>query len=150
MVAKRFYDSKKYLSFRQQDFLLRREYPSFNLVELPRSEVYIKWIGKIKPNVFSREYEIEITCKKNSIIPIVKILSPKLINKYGKIPHIYNNTKGLCLFYPYDEKDKVWTPQKPITLIIPWISKWITFYEIFAITGKWYGGGVEHDGKKNC
>ncbi|MDR1087483.1 MAG: hypothetical protein LBL16_04560 [Endomicrobium sp.] len=27
-------------------------------------------------------------------------------------------------------------------MIIPWISLWLIFYEIFEITGEWTGGGI--------
>jgi hypothetical protein len=32
--------------------------------------------------------------------------------------------------------------------IIPWLSLWLTFYEMWRVTGEWDGGGITHDGSK--
>jgi len=31
--------------------------------------------------------------------------------------------------------------------IMPWISEWLYYYEIWPVTGEWYGGGI-HPGRK--
>ena len=28
--------------------------------------------------------------------------------------------------------------------IIPWAIEWLKYYELWRITGKWLGGGIEH------
>jgi len=33
-----------------------------------------------------------------------------------------------------------------VQTIIPWMSEWLYFYEIWLCCGKWLGGGIEHSG----
>jgi hypothetical protein len=47
----------------------------------------------------------------------------------------------LCLYRPHRRE---WTPAMMIAnTIIPWISEWLYFYELWLVTGEWLGGG-EH------
>ena len=78
-------------------------------------------------------------------LPKIEVISPdlKLIKK--KPPHVYTDN-DLCLFYP---KNKEWTKYDYISdKIIPWISTWLYFYEIWDITGEWLGGG-KHPGSND-
>ena len=60
------------------------------------------------------------------------------INEYSKIL--------LCLTY-YDN-DK-WDSSIPLTRsYIPWAIEWTEFYELWLLTGKWYGRGIHPGGKK--
>jgi hypothetical protein len=33
---------------------------------------------------------------------------------------------------------------KIATTIIPWLSLWLYYYEVWHATGEWMGGGIEH------
>ena len=33
------------------------------------------------------------------------------------------------------------------TTIVPWLSLWLYYYEIWLATGSWQGGGVDHEPK---
>jgi hypothetical protein len=139
------YCIKKPLTTYQQQIAMASEYPCFTLKDSTgRGNGTITWEGRIRPSPLSSEYLVQIKYTVCERTPAVQVLSPKLITKHGELPHIYPSTGNLCLFYKYDNYDKIWAPEKPITLIVPWISSWLIFYEIFEITGKWEGGGIEH------
>lgn len=59
----------------------------------------------------------------------------------GKIPHTYAPDEP-CLFYPSPSS---WRPDMKLSdTIVPWLSLWLTFYEMWRVTGEWYGGGISH------
>jgi hypothetical protein len=63
----------------------------------------------------------------------------------GKIPHTYAPTEP-CLFYPGRAS---WRSDMKLShTIIPWLSLWLTFYEMWRATGEWYGGGISHGAVK--
>lgn len=100
----------------------------------------------------SAKYVIKIVIYKTGKFQAF-IVKPKIKKCKGQNPpHIYkSNSKWnaikqeydelcLCLYLPdsgeYNTKDKL------IENIISWAIKWTEFYEIWLLTGKWYGGGV--------
>ena len=97
-------------------------------------------IGDITPQPLSDTYSVKITY--NAIIdPMVSVISPNLLLIPGaaKLPHVYPGDK-LCLHYPgYHE----WTKKMYIAdKIIPWISLWLFYYELWHATEEWQGGGI--------
>jgi len=74
--------------------------------------------------------------------PKAYVLSPSLrsYDEKIKIPHIYENDGPRpCLFLPDNNE---WTGNKLIAeTIIPWLSLWLFYYEIWLSTGKWLGEG---------
>jgi len=122
----------------QQVNAIRTKYPtwkvSFNSFEL-------KALGILQPTSRSEAYTVEI--KFHILKPIqVRVISPILSkNEKGEnIPHMYSQ-ENLCLYMPkYDE----FTRKMYISdTIIPWISLWLYYYEIWHTTNEWLGGG-EH------
>jgi hypothetical protein len=122
----------------QQVNAIRTKYPtwkvSFNSFEL-------KALGILQPTSRSEAYTVEI--KFHILKPIqVRVISPILSkNEKGEnIPHMYSQ-ENLCLYMPkYDE----FTRKMYISdTIIPWISLWLYYYEIWHATNEWLGGG-EH------
>ena len=96
-------------------------------------------VGELKPTDLSQKYKVRITYKLDES-PRIKILGPPLENnsKDEKPPHLY---KGdfLCLYYP---KFNEWNRNNKIAeFIIPWISLWLFYYEVWLTTNKWFGGG---------
>lgn len=70
---------------------------------------------------------------KNDIIPH---------NYYTKYISDKNQIVQLCLFYP---KRKEWQRYMYIAdTIVPWAIEWIYYYEMWRITGEWYGGGIHN------
>lgn len=94
----------------------------------------------MRPDSLCREYKVEV--RYTGGIPEVKVLDPPLQRHAGssRIPHMYKQQR-LCLYHPnYGD----WTPSKLLAdTIVPWISEWLYYYEIWLVTGHW-GGGGEH------
>lgn len=94
--------------------------------------------GTLRPSSLCDEYKIEIYYQTGTP-PKVYIISPKI--EYNDEIHLYYD-RSLCLYYP---KDMPWG--KHIMLadtIIPWISEWIIFYELWKESGKWEAPEVKH------
>jgi hypothetical protein len=76
--------------------------------------------------------------------PKVHILEPDLEAeakvKDMRLPHVFSGAE-LCLFrYAYGD----WNSNMLLSVsVIPWVSEWLFFYEIWLATGNWEGGG-EH------
>jgi hypothetical protein len=59
----------------------------------------------------------------------------------GKIPHTYGANEP-WLFYPNRAS---WRSDMKLShTIVPWLSLWLTFYEMWRVTEEWYGGGILH------
>jgi len=107
------------------------------------------WKQKVRPSEISREYEI--TIKYNGNTPEIYLYNQGIMKeKNEKIPHcyerFYNNENNeyvkICIYYP---KNQEWSRDMLLSdTIVPWAIDWIHFYELWRITGKWLGGGVEH------
>ena len=102
-------------------------------------------MGHVQPTIRSQVYTFELKYKLGEM-PNVKILSPELIknSKGENIPHMYIGNK-LCLFRPkyfeFCSSDYI------ADTIIPWISLWLYYYEIWHLTNEWLGGGEHPYGK---
>ena len=115
------------------------------------------WVGQLKPHRTTYTVRVEYTepllPERRSTLyvqPLVEVLSPKLQRRFssseGSLPHVYvahprTNRVGpfLCLF---DDKALQWTPGDLISnTTIPWTSNWLSCYESWLVTGKWFGTG---------
>ena len=90
----------------------------------------------------------------------VYIIEPKIKKHNGcDPPHIYKNLSRwndydqqyeelrLCLYLPDAHE---YSPRyRLIETIIAWAIKWTEFYELWLLTGEWFGGGM-HPTIKNC
>lgn len=97
-------------------------------------------VGKVRPDDICREYTVQVRYGGGQ--PKVTVIDPPLESRPdgAPIPHMYDQER-LCLFHP---KYRDWTQSKLLAnTIIPWISEWLYFYEIWLATGEWLGGG-EH------
>lgn len=98
--------------------------------------------GYIQPTNLSITYKVKIFYETYGV-PKVYIINPKI--EYNKEIHMYEDTR-LCLYYP---NDTPWKRSMHIhETIIPWISEWLIFYELFQITGMWKHPAVSHNGNK--
>ena len=50
-----------------------------------------------------------------------------------------------CLFYPAGREWR--SDMKIATSIVPWLSLWLYYYEVWLATGEWEGGGISHEPK---
>jgi len=119
-----------------QKLALEKQFPDSES-RIHRSE--LTWAGILKPSPLSDCYKIQIRYKLNGN-PEVEVLDPSLKSKNGrKPPHLYLGER-LCLYLP---KTGEWTKEMLLSeTIIPWASEWLLHYEIWRITGEWYGGGI--------
>lgn len=122
---------------RQRDFLLEG-YPQFD-VSITKSKRLI-CVGVIHPTALSDEYKFRmqyvLSCHST-----VTILSPVLLprSESEPVPHTYKKQVP-CVYWP---RGLDWCPSMPlVTTIIPWLAEWLDFYEIWRVTGHWYGGGI--------
>lgn len=125
-------------SISQQFGNMKIKYVHFNC-RIRRNSLIVS--GKVRPTSRSKTYSFLLEYTLNEK-PKVKIISPKLKrnSKGEKIPHMYSQ-KYLCLYMPkYREFKK---SDFLSDTIIPWITLWLYYYELWHITGKWLGGG-EH------
>ena len=115
------------------------------------------WVGQLQPHKTSYAVRIEYTepllpegRSTLYVQPLVEILGRQLERRFGNaegsLPHVYvahprTNRLGpfLCLF---DDKDSQWTPNDLISnTTVPWASNWLSCYESWLATGKWFGTG---------
>lgn len=94
------------------------------------------WEGFVRPTPMSEAYRIRIRYSDHSM-PKIFVLAPDLdARRPERVPHRYADG-SLCLHRP-----EQWSPGDSIaSTIVPWISLWLYYFEIWVITGKWLGGG---------
>ena len=102
--------------------------------------------GEVRPSPLSRVYTIDIRYALKSPLK-VRVRAPALDEIDGgeqQRPHTFPDG-SLCL---YRAKRGDWSYSDSIArYVIPWISEWLLFYEIWVATGSWEGGG-EHPGAR--
>ena len=87
--------------------------------------------------------------------PNVYVVSPTInmsdfleIHTFGLKFHGAYNKELPCLCLTHYESDK-WNSSIMLTeSYIPWAIEWTEFYELWLLTGIWYGGGVHLGGDK--
>jgi hypothetical protein len=127
------------LSLGGQAALMRERFPSFRC-HMKANKVI--WTGDLRPSQLSSVYRVKIDYKLR-ISPKVFVVSPKLQEWQGeKIPHIYPDY-ALCLYRPSKGE---WNCNMFIAeTIVPWVSLWLFYYEVWQATGKWFGEGEHPD-----
>ena len=128
------------LSIAKQVDRMRSLHPQFALRTFdPRKAA---WRGKINPAPLSETYEVDIRYELGKR-PLIKVISPDLqiIPGAKHLPHTYEGD-FLCLFYP---PNREWHSGLLIAdYIVPWISLWLFYYEMWLAKGVWLGGGTDH------
>jgi hypothetical protein len=126
---------------------MRSAWPSFKVVR--RADRSGTWVGHLRPSLMT--YEVEIAYLVPLIIelidplrqqPRVCVLSPRLKQRKGELPHVYwddPERPALCLF---DHENRQWSPFDLLAdTTVLWTIDWITCYEGWRATGEWTGGG---------
>ncbi len=129
---------KSILGVREQAGRLRLGFPGF---DTRVSRAWLISVGEIRPTPLSASYRVEIRYKVGKA-PEVRVVSPKLSCREGetRIPHMYGQEK-LCLYFPPSNE---WSSEMSLGhALIPWISLWLYYYELWHATGEWLGGGHE-------
>jgi len=135
------YVHQKPLTPTQQAYFLTKAFPQFR-IKAARSELHC--IGLLRPTATSDNYTIELEYRVPTR-PRVRVLRPvlRLAPGWERLPHVFEGN-DLCLHILGD-----WRPDLLISdFIMPWISIWLFFYEVWLATGEWFGGGHEPTGAK--
>jgi hypothetical protein len=130
----------RHLTIAIQDYHMRTLFPQFTSTTDRHN--WIRWTGTLRPTSLSETYTVRIDYELPRR-PSVEVLKPELESRpdQPKIPHTFAGNK-LCLHTPGE-----WNSQMIIArTIVPWISIWLYFYEVWQTTGEWAGGGV-HPGE---
>lgn len=99
--------------------------------------------GKIQPTHLSREYYVKISYEAWKK-PKVWIINPTI--EYNEEIHMYKDDNNLCLYYHVESP---WKHSYHLyDKIIPWTSEWLIYYELYQITGKWFGIEQKHSSPK--
>lgn len=129
------------ISLGKQYTMMKVTFPEFQIVWENNTLICT---GPVQPTAWSPVYKVRIWYgpKGKKYVSKVHVLYPPL--KKGpngeRIPHTYPGEE-LCLFLP---RLKEFTQSRYICkTIVPWISLWLYYYEMWHMTGKWLGGG-EH------
>lgn len=132
-------NSKKYIKIVSEKELLRKAFPFFN-IDIKGLKLICR--GWIQPSDNSEHYRVEIEYEPWSS-PIVHIKEPSIEPNINA--HMYSDG-SLCLF---DWREQRWQNNWHLhEIFVPWIAEWLVFYELFCLTGKWYGISVVHAGEK--
>jgi hypothetical protein len=120
---------------------IKSSFPNLAIKEKKNDKFTV--IIKLRPDLFSKEYEVKIvyeTYKPISVYIVNEVL--EIAENRNKLPHVYNNKlQKICL---YAKDGGRWDSSKSIvSTIIPWASEWLFYYELWLIDGIWQGGG--HD-----
>jgi hypothetical protein len=121
----------------QQIFVMKAKYPQFQVTCVRGKK--IKWLGDWQPSELSPRYSLAISYRQGRR-PRIEIVSPVLSLGPGhtELPHVFDGQKSICV-HTEDE----WNSRMLIAdTILPWISQWLYFYEVWALTGKWLGKGT--------
>lgn len=128
----------KPLSLPVQDLHVKSRFPGFRNTGNWKCA---NWVGDLRPQHVSPVYTVKIRYRLGST-PKVWVQRPTVDERS---PHLYRDG-SLCLFYP---KDASWhSGMKIADMIIPWISDWLLYYELWQDTGKWLGPEAPHQGPK--
>lgn len=136
--------SRNHLSLIQQKTAICLKYGKM-IKSATLNKVSCQIVLEITPSEFSRTYKVKIEIIKDKK-PNVYILEPNIKNenKDRLPPHMYSLERGqICLNLPSEL-----LLSNYFDVIVPWISEWLIFYEIWKITGKWHGHGHEFTKKE--
>ena len=112
----------------------RNSFSAELLIRNGRYMIRLDYYAKRRPDVYVVSPEIDMSCSLD-----IHTFGLKYHGAYKKeLPH-------LCLTH-YDS-DK-WNSSIMLTeSYIPWAIEWTEFYELWLLTGIWYGGGI-HPGEE--
>ncbi|PHR57990.1 MAG: hypothetical protein COA43_11490 [Robiginitomaculum sp.] len=146
------------LSILEQNNRLLRDFPNFKMV-VQKEKIGV-WQGWVKPSekyyLLKIEYELPQSKYKQDFfqyIPHVRFWHPSLLKmtdyQLAHFPHVYPARQDepdrrpiLCICLP-GSGDWNWDHFISETTI-PDACEWLQFYEIWQVTGIWYGGGKTH------
>lgn len=128
---------------------MQKLWPDFAGQRLPSGTLL--WRGPLKPKV--KVYQVAVLWKPGDMeLPYVwlhdPVLEPRPGGTFEEVPHLIFNEKnpelsGLCLF---DPQGREWTGGHLIAeTTIYWAAEWIAYYELWHLTGQWFGPSVGYE-----
>lgn len=127
------------IGIRDQAAWMRSRYPTFRC-DIDHGLLICR--GQLQPSPVNAAYDVRIEYRvgqwPKAFVPGNQ-LRPR--EPGGKIPHTYGPDQP-CLFFPSRESWR--SDMKLADKIVPWLSLWLTFYEMWRATGEWHGGGITH------
>ena len=117
---------------------MRTKYPQFTAKKNRNGDIVFTRKLRVKPEL--PVYTVKVVYR-GSNSPHVFILDPLPV---AGAPHIYSNTKSLCLYHP---NNYVWNQTRLVAGdIMGWTAGWIYFYEYWLQNGhEWIGPEVPHN-----
>ena len=110
--------------------------------------------GNISVELLIRDgkYKLRIDIKEGKL-PKVYVVEPEIdrsnpleIHTFGFQYHPYYKKELPLLCLTHLGEDKTNTSMSLTETYIPWAIEWTEFYELWLLTGKWYGKGIHPDG----
>jgi hypothetical protein len=126
------------LSVNEQLARIRIRYPDFACRVIGAR---LRVEGNYQPTHLGETYRVRIDYAVGKPIE-VRVISPELRRRQAdeKIPHMHRQ-ELLCLHRP---KRQHWTGDMVLAdVVVPWVSLWLHYYELWHATGEWLGGGEE-------
>ena len=126
------------------------------LKKLPGCEIVSKSRKGFSAEVTIRDgkYKLRIDYREMNS-PKVYIISPEIditnsleIHTFGLKYHGSYGRELPLLCLTYHDNDKWDSSISLIKSYIPWAIEWTEFYELWLLTGKWYGKGIHPGGDK--
>ena len=101
---------------------IRTEFPEIKVLKSGWDNFEI--VVQIRPTAISELYDVKIVYTENKWVKIFVINKTlELAENRTKLPHVYDSQNYI------------------IDTIIPWVSEWLYYYELWLPEGKWLGGG---------
>lgn len=127
--------SARTFTLNEQAFALRDRYPEAPAPRIRHGR--LTWQVQLQPTPLSNTYTVKINFDGIGR-PCVVVTDPPLQDPRGEgLPHVFPGDK-LCLY-----RDELDVRRDLLAVkMVPWISEWLYYYEIWATTGEWLGGGV--------
>ena len=129
------------ISVQSQFERLKASFPNLVVEEYSKSNFSV--VVKLRPDTFSREYDVRFKYGAGKSISVFIVNEElKIAKKRTKLPHVYDTKlQRICL---YGKDGGSWSSDKSIaSIVVPWASEWLYYYELWLIDGEWLGGG--HD-----
>jgi hypothetical protein len=98
---------------------------------------------RLQPTPASCVYTVRLAYRHGTR-PKITVTDPALqLHPDAKtLPHVYTGDL-LCLSYPGEWHEDMLLAHT----VVPWISEWLVYYELWLATGEWLGGGA-HTGHR--
>lgn len=126
---------------------LKSSFPNLVVEELSKTKLIV--VIQIRPDVFSREYDVKIVYETGkSVLVFIVNEKLKIAENRTKLPHVWDNElQKICL---YSREGGKWSSEKSIiSTVVPWASEWLFYYELWLIDGLWKGGGHDEYANEN-